>query len=176
MSTDAPNPYAPPTTEPLPPPVVEFRQFPLASPWIRLGSAIIDGVINLVIFSLIGFAFSAFGIAPPWEDPSHVGFAINFGEALTGVLVFYAVQWRWLSLNGQTIGKKLTRIRIVTMAGEKPSMIDLALKRYGFMNLLSFIPIVGGLIALADLLSIFRKDHRCLHDQVAGTQVVRVVE
>ena len=34
------------------------------------------------------------------------------------------------------------------------------------------IPKVGGVLALADILFVFRDDRRCLHDQIAGTRVV----
>lgn len=172
MNADTPNPYAPPSSEPLPPQATEFRQFPLASPWIRLGSALIDGLINVAIFYLIRFILGT----PAWLDRSPQPNEKQWGPVILGILIFYGVHWYWLSLNGQTIGKKLTKIRIATMSGEKPSMTDLVLKRYGFMNLLSLIPVVGGLVGLVNVLCIFRKDHRCLHDQVAGTQVVRIVE
>lgn len=176
MNADVPNPYSPPASEALPPHVGEPQPLHLASRWIRLGSALIDGLANLAIYRLIGIVVSSSGVAPPWSDRSHQFHGVDLGVALMGMLVFYSVQWGFLSSSGQTIGKKLTRIRIVTMTGEKPSMTDLALKRYGFMNLSTFIPIAGGLIALADLFSIFRKDHRCLHDQVAGTQVIKILK
>jgi uncharacterized RDD family membrane protein YckC len=32
---------------------------------------------------------------------------------------------------------------------------------------------LGGLLAVVDVLFVFRRDRRCLHDLVAGTRVVR---
>jgi uncharacterized RDD family membrane protein YckC len=42
------------------------------------------------------------------------------------------------------------------------------------MSLLSGIPYAGGLITLVDLLLIFGKERRCLHDLMADTIVVDV--
>jgi len=176
MRADQQNPYAPPSSEPLPPPVGGSGRFLLASPWIRLGSAIIDGIINLAIFHVTRVAFSMLGVSISWDGTGEGSREIRYGMALLGVLIFYAVHWHWLSVNGQTIGKKLVRIRIATMTGEKPSMTDLVIKRYGFISVLNFIPFVGAWIGLVDSLCIFRKNHRCLHDEIAGTQVVRIVE
>jgi len=41
--------------------------------------------------------------------------------------------------------------------------------------LVSQVPQVGGLIGLVDILFIFGKERRCLHDLLAGTRVVNVV-
>ncbi|BCU77933.1 RDD family protein [Luteolibacter sp. LG18] len=174
MSEDTSNPYSPPASEPLPPLAAESGEFPLASPWTRFHSVVIDGVVNLGVVRLIRFAFSSAGFPLVWAESGAYASGKNYLLALLGIIVFYAVQSWLLCRSGQTIGKKLTGIRIATMTGGKPSAIDLLLKRYGFSSLLMFIPIVGGIISLVDILSIFRKDRRCLHDQIAGTQVVRV--
>ncbi|MBD3392455.1 MAG: hypothetical protein GF418_10265 [Chitinivibrionales bacterium] len=34
------------------------------------------------------------------------------------------------------------------------------------------IPILGSLFALINVLFVFREDHRCIHDLIAGTKVV----
>jgi hypothetical protein len=38
----------------------------------------------------------------------------------------------------------------------------------------AMIPVVGGLISLVDIVLIFRRDRRCLHDHIAGTRVLAV--
>jgi hypothetical protein len=41
------------------------------------------------------------------------------------------------------------------------------------VNLLALIPILGNVVALADPLLIFRDNHKCLHDELADTIVVK---
>lgn len=90
-------------------------------------------------------------------------------------VIFIAIQWTFLNATGQTIGKKVLKTRIVTMDGKKPVIGDLIFKRYMFMNLIGIIPWVGSVVAVVDALMVFKADRRCLHDLIAGTQVVRVV-
>jgi uncharacterized RDD family membrane protein YckC len=86
-----------------------------------------------------------------------------------------AIQYHFLKSTGQTIGKKVAGTRIVTMDGRKPPINDLMFKRYAFVSVLGLIPIAGIFLPLVDALMVFRADHRCLHDLVAGTHVVTVV-
>jgi uncharacterized RDD family membrane protein YckC len=48
------------------------------------------------------------------------------------------------------------------------------LKRSLPITLFSLIPVIGGLLGLANIGFIFRKDRRCLHDIIAGTKVVQL--
>jgi uncharacterized RDD family membrane protein YckC len=38
----------------------------------------------------------------------------------------------------------------------------------------ALIPVIGGFLPLVDVLFIFRHDRRCIHDLLAGTNVVKV--
>jgi uncharacterized RDD family membrane protein YckC len=174
MSDESPNPYSPPVSDPLPPSLDPALSL-LASPMTRLGSALVDGIINAAIFYGIRFILFALGMVSSVVPSTNDRWAAEIGTTALGLVIFYAVQWHLLSSSGQTIGKKLSRIKIVTMQGEKPNMTDLALKRYGVIYLLNIIPIAGPIIGLVDTLCIFRKDRRCLHDLLAGTQVVKDV-
>lgn len=40
------------------------------------------------------------------------------------------------------------------------------------VQVMSVLPGVGGLLAILDVLFIFRKDQRCLHDLIAKTRVI----
>ena len=75
---------------------------------------------------------------------------------------------------GQTIGKKLLGISIVTLDGEKPEFWPLILKRYLPLGLVSYTPVVGRFLPTIDALFIFGKDKRCVHDFIAGTMVVNL--
>ncbi len=85
----------------------------------------------------------------------------------------------WLAVNahvllqdGQTLGKRLLGIRIVTLAGERPSLGVLFVRRYLAWLAIGYLPYVGVTLTLADIALIFI-DNRCLHDYFAGTRVVR---
>lgn len=82
------------------------------------------------------------------------------------------IQWRSLAAKGQSIGKKVANTRIAMMDGAKPPVLDIVIKRYGFVILISLIPFIGVILPWIDILMIFKKDRRCLHDLVAGTQVL----
>jgi uncharacterized RDD family membrane protein YckC len=88
------------------------------------------------------------------------------------LLLVGAVQTYLLYRHGQTVGKKLLRVRIVCTDGGRASLTRIALLRWCVPSLLGAIPRVGPLFGLANVLLIFRADRRCLHDHVAGTKVV----
>jgi uncharacterized RDD family membrane protein YckC len=145
-------------------------QFRLATLSQRFVGAIIDGLISAAIIIPISFAWGIYS--------TRVGHQLSLletiGMGLAGYVIFLAIHWVFLNATGQTIGKKVAKTRIVTMDGQKPSMGNLAGKRYAFMNLVGIIPFIGGLLSIVNILFIFRKDRRCLHDLVGGTQVVQV--
>ena len=86
---------------------------------------------------------------------------------------FQCLQYYLISTSGQSIGKKLLGIRIVTEEGRPVRFWDGVFKRELIMGALTSIPLVGGFIGLYDTLSIFSADRRMLHDRIAGTIVVR---
>jgi len=44
------------------------------------------------------------------------------------------------------------------------------------MGLIGIIPAIGGIIQIVNILFIFRDDRKCIHDLIAGTVVVSVIE
>lgn len=93
---------------------------------------------------------------------------------LWGQVIFLTINGYLLYTSGQTVGKKILKIRIVNSQGEVPSIGRLYGLRYLLMNLFGFIPVIGSFIYLIDVLFIFREDRRCLHDMIAETKVVPV--
>lgn len=91
-----------------------------------------------------------------------------------GFILFAVVNLHFLRSNGQTIGKKLVGIRIVTLNYTVPDLDRLLGLRYGVMWGASMIPGIGPLFSLVDILFIFGASRRCVHDLIAGTKVVRV--
>jgi len=92
-----------------------------------------------------------------------------------GLLMFLMVHGYFLFKNGQTFGKWIFDIAIVKNDGAKISGTLIIIKRYLPIWLLSYIPIIGQLIGVINILFIFRKDRRCIHDIIAGTKVVQLV-
>jgi len=139
----------------------------------RLAAAMIDGIISFAAFlplQLYAGVYEGF----PYGMKSQP-FPQSLYWALAGLAFYVAVHGVFLARSAQTIGKKLLRIQIVNASDGKRAPIDrILLLRVVPVTLVTQVPYVGGLIALVDLLFIFRKDRRCLHDHVAGTRVVAV--
>jgi len=75
-----------------------------------------------------------------------------------------------LTRDGQTLGKKIMKIRIVRFDdGSNPRFGRVIGLRVFLNGLLGFIPSY----ALVDVLFIFGSQPRCIHDYTAGTKVVQ---
>lgn len=130
----------------------------------RLAAVLIDSATFFLALIPI------FIFAPPGQRTSGSS-AAGFG-ALLVILVLAIVNLTMLYRSGQTIGKRLMGTKIVRTDGSRASLGRIILLRIIPMQLLSGIPYLGALIALADALVIFGKDVRCLHDQIADTIVI----
>lgn len=87
--------------------------------------------------------------------------------------VVFGIDIYLLNRYGQSIGKRWFGIMIISRNGSKvPVGVIVGLRNLGPM-FLSQIPLFGPVFALVDLLFILREDRRCIHDHMAGTQVVR---
>lgn len=79
------------------------------------------------------------------------------------IIVSYWLLNLWpLARHGQTLGKNIAHIRILTLDNKHAGLGTLFFLRF----------LVPFLILPVDALSIFRKDRRCIHDQLAKTKVV----
>ena len=93
---------------------------------------------------------------------------------LGGLIVLILQLW-WLSTRGQTIGKRAMGIKIVRVEDETNAGFVRAVLLRNFVPLIiSFIPLVGLIFSITDILFIFRADRRCVHDLIASTKVVKV--
>lgn len=173
MSTE--NPYTAPTTDPIltQEPIAGGLQ--LATLSERFLGAFVDGLIGVVASIPIWGALFAFGVVNNFQDMNKVGPLYSILVGLAGFGLFVLIQYRTLKSTGQTLGKKAAKTRIVTMNGHQPAIGDLILKRYAFFQLIAIIPVVGPIASLVNILMIFKKDRRCLHDLIANTQVVKVL-
>ena len=153
----------------------------LAERGTRLGAKVIDGLLFSAVGGICGgslfFLFVSLGAQRRIGQGVSLAFpvvAISVGVVTLAALVATIV-WNciWLSRYGQTVGKRLLKIRIVRSNGERASLGRIFLLRYLPMMLLGKIPLVGLILVLTDILFIFREDRRCLHDMMADTIVVK---
>ncbi len=169
-----PNPYATPETAPTLPVPEDGVPLVTATRGARFFGAFMDGLVSLAVMGPLSFVLYRSGVISSWMDTVQM---TDWEWLLLTVIhfpLYIAIQWQFLKSSGQTIGKRFAGTRIVTMQGEKPSMMDLVFKREGFFTAIRLIPVVGVYLGLINILVIFRQDRRCLHDWVAGTRVVQV--
>jgi uncharacterized RDD family membrane protein YckC len=163
------NPFAAPEVD-LTPPIPKKKNSPLAERGTRFVAAFLDGFIGLLLSAPILYAFGFFDYLSKQQPfPLERVVACN----ALGFAAFVAVHRYFLHSTGQTLGKKAQGIRIADLNGKVPNFGRLVLLRYLPINLTVLIPVVGSLIPLVDVLFIFRRDRRCLHDLLAGTKVVK---
>ena len=155
----------------------------LASRWARLGASILDAIILMVIFVPILGAIFAIGIMP--NSAQSEGFLKSltsvsgsaFGGLIfgaIGILVYVAINGYLLSKYGQSVGKKIVGIRVVSQeTNQLLSFGKVVGIRYVVVTLISQLPFIGSLFGLIDVLFIFSADKRCLHDMLAGSIVVK---
>lgn len=141
----------------------------LASRWARLGAAFIDGLLMMIIILPVAFVF---GIFEALASGGQMGLTTTVAMGFLGIAAFFILNGYLLSSNGQTIGKKLLGIKIVDLEGRKPPFGRLIGMRYVPVWLVVYIPIIGNFASFIDNLFIFRGDKRCIHDLIAGTQVI----
>ncbi len=167
------NPYAAPTAVvedvgALSAQDIESRK---ASRGQRLGAALLDGVMFAVgiiisVMSSLGFTRSNAGAG---LSGANVLFLIIGIVVLIGIVVANCIL---LHRNAQTIGKLIVGIKVIRSDGSRIGLGRIILLRILPISLLSGIPMLGGLVRLADSLMIFGAERRCLHDVFADTVVI----
>jgi len=137
---------------------------PLASRGDRLLARLIDWAISVVLGIPAVIAIVTGGMI---ESGWFLG--IGIAMALLFNLVYFIFQAYWLTIYGQTIGKRIMHIKIVMHdTGKNGGFVPNVLLRE-ILNTLIGIIIFYELI---DILFIFSQDQRCIHDHIAGTRVV----
>jgi len=150
----------------------------LAGRFSRLGAYMLDQ-----LFLLLLAAPGLWLLLKPFIADIAAGKTVNPNQILANILpvlpflaipilAFMVLQIVLLAKRGQTLGKMLLNVRIVRLDGTKADIMHVFLIRTMVPTLIGFIPMVGGLFGLIDVLLIFREDRRCIHDLMAGTIVV----
>ena len=91
---------------------------------------------------------------------------------MVGQALFLILNGMLLAKHGQTIGKAIIGVKIVDTQQNAVGFAKLYVLRYLTIVFISMIPVVGSLLNLLNILFIFGKERRCLHDRIAGTIVV----
>jgi uncharacterized RDD family membrane protein YckC len=170
------NPYAPPkaTVRDISTPSTSLVY---ADRSTRLGAAILDGIIFMVMFyvPLLVVMFAGPMMAGPGgadaETSNAIGMMamVGFGLALIGLGAWCWLTYKNVKANGQTIAKKMLNIKVVRTDGSPISVGRIFWLRNVVNGLLGIIPLYG----LVELLFIFGEAQQCLHDKIADTIVVK---
>ena len=142
---------------------------PLAPRGARLLGASLDGLISgviaVVLYSVTGY----------WDNilNNQMSLMELLGFTVVGLVVFFLVHGYALVHRGQTLGKMAAGTQIVDYESEElvalPKLIG---QRYLPLAAVTLIPVIGNLLALVNILFIFRTDRRCVHDHIAHTKVI----
>src|SRR5687768_9350202 len=128
---------------------VDDSEKPLASRWARLGASIIDSIIMMVIVIPVMYFTGGFDGIMEGRQP---GFVYSLGMAVLGIIVFFAINYRYLIANGQTVGKKVLEIKIVDLNGNVPVFQPQLVIRYAVYMLPGQIPVVGQIFSIINIL------------------------
>lgn len=165
------NPYAPPkaVVADIASAGLTLANAPLASRGRRFFGSLIDSLAILPVLIPLIYAdqFIPLTEMPDWQLDL-IGTVLFMGT-------FCAVNTFWLARDGQTLGKKLLKMRITDLYGRQVPVGRILLLRYLVGALFGWIPLVGNIFPLLDALFIFRGDQRCIHDLIAGTKVVELI-
>ncbi len=155
MPLGAVNPYAIPSEKVLQRMLQEdlgfdgfdFSNAPLASVVSRLLAVLVDGILDgvaIVVGVLLLFGADHFGILS--VESLELGESLGLElYVITGFpwLALKIIQWNLIATRGQTLGKILFFVRIVSMNGKPPGFVCGVLLRQWVRNALGVIPFFG---------------------------------
>lgn len=164
------NPYEPPSaqeekTKPPLPPVGVI----VASPRARLGAAMVD-VLVILLGAAPGYLLMLLSSSGSHDSLPAIG-VISSAWGFFSALIY---QWYLISVRGQTIGKKRFNIKIVRLDGLPLGFMRGVVLRVWLISIFLFVPGVGPILGLVDVLMILGSERRTLHDRLAGTRVIKV--
>ncbi len=141
----------------------------------RLLAAILDGVIIAILAGVIFFSLKDLKIIQSFFFNSNIVINTLITICLS-IILYILVHGYFIYKSAQTLGKYFLGIQVVDFDGNPISGNHYLFKRLLPFLALENLPAAGGLIALINYLLIFRKDHNCLHDDLAKTRVVPIID
>lgn len=125
----------------------------------RLGAMVYDSLLIIALFFLTGF------IWVPLSGDVVTGLAFQL-TLLAEVVVFFGYCW---GKQGETLGMRAWKIRIVNGDGELPNLQQIGLR-------LLIAPVSLTCFAIGYAWLLLSKDQQTWHDKVSGTYVVHLPE
>ncbi len=152
----------------------DVGSFPTADLGKRFLGAMADGLASIV-FIAPGFGLMLASGGPDEIDKGSPVAIAGIILIMLGALALVVVQLYLLIKRSQSIGKYVMNIQIFDYETDTPASFTKTFLLRGVVNsLIGGIPCVGPIYSLVDILCIFGEEHRCLHDQLAGTYVVDI--
>ncbi|NUR88121.1 MAG: RDD family protein [Nonomuraea sp.] len=138
---------------------------PLAGRWRRLFA----GILDMIIVGIVSTPFTS-SWKYVWDSSRGVWDRVPVQHVLIASIISFLYYWLLHAYwNGQTLGKKLFGMRVVTDRYTKISVGQAALRQVVEV-VLSWLCCIGGLLDLGWILFDSRK--QALHDKAAKTLVV----
>ena len=132
----------------------------IADPVVRGIAWLIDILVLLALLTIVGQILSILALLGDFGRS--IG-ALAFFVVILGYPIFCEIRWR-----GQTLGKRLMRLRVIDVQGLKLQPAQAVMR-----NILRPVDMLPGVYLLGGLVSIFTRNGQRLGDLVAGTTVVR---
>ena len=153
---------------------LDYQGYPAAPLVLRLFAKIIDNMIATVAFAIgAGCAFLLAQAGMITFDEYEIGVMdmVIGGCALLFVpFVYHLFYWNLVATRGQSPGKMLCCLRIVSVPeGHPGGFLRSVVIREWVVGLLHMIPLFG----IINILVVFSDASRCLHDYISGTRVVQ---
>ncbi|HXQ81916.1 MAG TPA: RDD family protein [Opitutaceae bacterium] len=134
--------------------------FRIASPVMRLAALVVDWAVVLAAWSALAVFVRMFAVLG--EDIM----------GLVGILVYFALsqgyriaaEWKW---RGQTLGKRLLRLRVVDEQGRRLRFEQIVMR-----NLLRFVDALPGAYMVGGAVALLNRRGQRLGDLTAGTLVI----
>ncbi|TWU26543.1 RDD family protein [Novipirellula galeiformis] len=147
----------------------------IASIGQRIAGAVIDGLFNMTGFvagMLVVMLVAPAADGAGDEAAAGIGLVLMFALFFLGSIPFI-INMVLISMSGQSLGKKIVKTRIVDkQTGVQVGFLHGVLIRNIGFGAITAIPVIGGFIAIADLVYLFTQGHETLHDKLAQTIVV----
>ena len=137
----------------------------------RVIAFVIDGVILSIVGGIAGAIFSVLGALISGDGSNGtmvmVGSLLSLVGSLVQLVIYIAYDiYFWTNKNGQTPGKMIMKIKVVTVEGNALTVGNSVMRVIGYF-VSSFVCMIGYLWPLFD------KDQQAWHDKIAKTYVVK---
>jgi len=135
----------------------------------RFAAYFVDGIITGIIGAILGGVLGAiYGAAGGLSGRMGAGFIVlQLLSAGVGLGVRAAYFIYFIGKDGQTPGKKLCKIRVVSADGSQVSYGAATGRFFGYM-------LSGIILCIGFLMAAWDSEHRALHDRLCNTRVIKV--